>query len=96
MAIEVAWYKVLVCVLYITASQPTIGENNQENMGPAESLEVDAITLKLGEHYFLLFHLKESLQKSYYNLHISIPIQSNRNFVAQELVPIHLVLYYNI
>ena len=67
-------------------------ENNQEYMGTPESLELDTITLKPGEHYFLLFHLKESLQKkSCCNLHISFPVQSNKNIVAQELIPIQLV-----
>ena len=74
MVIEVAWYKIQVCFSYTTACQPTMREN-KEYMESEESLEVDAITLKPGEHLFLL----KTCIKSCCNVHIRISVQSNKN-----------------
>ena len=51
MVIKVAWQKYRF-VFHFTASQPSMGENNLEYMGSAESHEIDAIILKPGEHFF--------------------------------------------
>ena len=61
MAIVVAWYKTQVYFSYITARQSKMGENNQEYVGSAESLEVDAITLKPGGHHFFTIPPKRKL-----------------------------------